>query len=71
MTLTQKERQTLHDFVRLKSINKVAEERGLTKCCVKHRLSSIYQKLRDRCDIGDGSPCMELVEYVIREELEP
>ena len=68
MTLTQKERQTLHDFVRLKSINKVAEERGLTKCCVKHRLSSIYQKLRDRCDIGDGNPCMEVVEYVLSGE---
>ena len=27
-----------------------------------------YQKLRDRCDIGDGNPCMEVVEYVLREE---
>ena len=69
--LTDHEVTTMLNFVRLKSIRKVAEHEHLSRSGVKHRLSSIYQKLRDAAYIGDGSPCMELVEYVIREELEP
>ena len=69
--LTPNEHETLYDFVRLKRIDRVATVEHLSRCGVKNRLSRIYQKLRDAADIGDGSPCMELVEYVIREELEP
>ena len=69
--LTPSERVTMRDFVRLKNIARVAESEGITRTAVKHRLGRVYEKLRDAADIGDGSPCMELVEYVIREELEP
>ena len=70
-TLTPNERVTMRDFVRLKNIDRVAEVEKITRTAVKHRLGRVYEKLRDSADIGDGSPCMELVEYVIREELEP
>ena len=69
--LTDHEVTTMLNFVRLKSIRKVAEQEHLTRSGVKHRLSCIYEKLRSDWRIGDGMPCMELVEYVIREELEP
>ena len=70
-TLTPNERVTMRDFVRLKNIDRVAESEGITRTAVKHRLGRVYEKLRDAGDIGDGIACMELVEYVIREELEP
>ena len=70
-TLTPNERVTMRDFVRLKNIDRVAEVEGITRTAVKHRLGRVYEKLRDAADIGDGIACMELVEYVIREELEP
>ena len=70
-TLTPNERVTMRDFVRLKNIDRVAEVEKITRTAVKHRLGRVYEKLRDAADIGDGIACMELVEYVIREELEP
>jgi hypothetical protein len=67
-TLTPNERVTMRDFVRLKNIDRVAESEGITRTAVKHRLGRVYEKLRDAGNIGDGSPCMEIVEYVIRAE---
>ena len=66
--LTDHEVTTMLNFVRLKSIRKVAEHEHLTRSGVKHRLSCIYEKLRSDGCIGDGMPCMELVEYVLRGE---
>ena len=65
--LTPNEQETLHDFVRLKRIDQVAKVEHLSPHSVKNRLSRIYQKLRDAGDIGDGAPCMEVVEYVEKE----
>ena len=70
-TLTPTERVMMRNFVRLKNIGRVAESEGITRTAVKHRLGRVYEKLRDAADIGDGIACMELVEYVIRAELEP
>ena len=68
--LTDHEVTTMLNFVRLKSIRKVAEQEHLTQSGVKHRLSCIYEKLRSDGRIGDGMPCMELVEYVLTWKVE-
>lgn len=63
--LTDNETETMLDFVALKRMDRVAKKENMSVCGVKNRLARIYQKLRDANAIGDGSPCMELVEYVL------
>ena len=66
--LTPNERKTMIDFVRLKNVQDTADAEEITYAVVNHRLSSIYKKLRKAGEIGNGIPCMELVEYVLRGE---
>ena len=71
LSLADSEQEAVEAFARLRNIDRVSKLLSLSHPAVKNRLGRAYEKLRDAADIGDGIACMELVEYVIREELEP
>lgn len=62
--LTDKQQMTLHDFVKHKKLEKVAEIEHISAHTVRNRLTRIYAKLRNAGDIKDGNPNMEIVEYI-------